>query len=597
MSVNHRIEEDKIEGKIVDRKLFSRLLEFGKPYWHLIIGAVILIIIGMGLEILGPYLTKVAIDRYIIPGDMQGLYFIIGVYFAVLLGNFLFKYLQIMVMQYIGQKVMLDLRQKLFSHLQRLHQQFFDKNPIGRLMTRVTSDVESLNQVFTEGLVMVFGDLLLISGILVMMLSIHTPLALWTLSVVPLLLIISFIFRKKVRNSFSQIRLFLARINAYLQEHISGITIVQLYNREKKNFDMFKSINWDHTAAYIRTIFYYALFYPAVELIGAVALAIIIYRGGFYIENEVVTFGILVAFIQYAQMFFRPISDLSEKYNILQSALAASERIFKLLDTRIGIQSPADGYSASEIKDAVDFRNVSFAYNEEYVLQNINLTIPVGKRYALVGHTGAGKTTLTRLLGRFYEIQEGEILVDGRDIRNWNLENLRSHMAVVQQDVFLFSGTVMENIRLGNEKISEAEVREAAEMVNAHHFIERMPGGYDAKIRERGGNLSQGQRQLLALARAIVFDPEILILDEATSNIDSESEYLIQQALKVVLARRTAIVIAHRLSTIQYMDQIVVMHHGKIHEIGDHQELLRKRGLYFRLYQLQYKDQELAFLK
>ncbi|MBN2366032.1 MAG: ABC transporter ATP-binding protein [Calditrichaeota bacterium] len=597
MRPNLRIEEDSIDKKMVDRKLFSRLLDYGKPYWHWISGAVVLIIIGMSLEILGPYITKIAIDRYIIPGDLQGLLFIVALYFAVLIGNFLFKYLQIMLMQYIGQRVMLDLRQQLFSHLQRLQQQFFDKNPIGRLMTRVTSDVESLNQLFTEGLVMVFGDLLLIGGILVMMLSIHAPLALWTLSVVPLLLVLSFIFRKKVRESFSQIRVFLARINAYLQEHISGITIVQLYNREKKNFDMFKSINWDHTASYIRTIFYYALFYPAVELLGAVALAIIIFRGGFYIQNELVTFGILVAFIQYAQMFFRPISDLSEKYNILQSALAASERIFKLLDTKIAIKSSSDGYFTRELVKPIIFRNVSFAYHDEKVLQDIGLTIPIGQRYALVGHTGAGKTTLTRLLGRFYEIQEGEILIDGHDIRTWNLQNLRSHMAVVQQDVFLFSGTVIENIRLGKEDIPVSQVKEAAEMVNAHHFIEKMPGGYEAKIRERGGNLSQGQKQLLALARAIVFDPQILILDEATSNIDSESEYLIQQALKIVLAERTAIVIAHRLSTIQYMDQIVVMHHGKIHEIGDHQELLKKRGLYYRLYQLQYKDQEMAFLK
>ncbi len=596
MSSNLRLEEDKIEGKIYDRHLFSRLLEFGKPYWHMITGSIVLIIIGMGLEILGPYLTKVAIDRYILPGHMKGLILIVVIYFGVLLGNFIIKYSQIMLMQFIGQKIMLDLRHKLFSKLQSLHQQFFDKNPIGRLMTRVTSDVESLNQVFTEGLVMVFGDLLLIGGIVVMMLSIHTSLALWTLSVVPVLLIISFLFRKKVRDSYSQIRFFLARINSYLQEHISGMSIVQLYNREKKNFELFRAINWDHTAAYIRTIFYYALFYPMVELLSSVALGIIIYRGAFYIENQLVTFGILVAFIQYAQMFFRPISDLSEKYNILQSALAASERIFKLLDTKPDIISPVKGHKNPEISRTIRFNDVSFAYHDEYVLQNINLEIPIGSRYALVGHTGAGKTTLTRLLGRFYEIQEGQILVDGVDIRQWDLENLRSHMAVVQQDVFLFSGTVLDNIRLGKPDILEEQVTEAARMVNAHHFIEKMAGGYQAQIRERGGNLSQGQKQLLALARAIVFNPEILILDEATSNIDSESEHLIQQALKVVLADRTAIVIAHRLSTIQYMDQIVVMHHGRIHETGDHQGLLKKRGLYYRLYQLQYKDQELEFI-
>jgi ATP-binding cassette subfamily B protein len=594
MPANNRLEEDKLEGKIYDRKLFNRLLSYGKPYWHLIAIAVILIIGGMGLQILGPYLTKIAIDNYIIPGDIPGLYMIVGLYLLALVGNFIFNFSQIMLMQYLGQKVMLDLRQDLFSHLQQLQQQFFDKNPIGRLMTRVTSDVESLNQVFTQGIVMVFGDLLLIGGIIVMMISIHPPLAFWTLSIVPVLILISFIFRKKVRESYSQIRFFLAKINSYLQEHISGMSIVQLYNREKRNFETFKSINWNHTAAYIRTIFYFAIFFPTVELISAVALGIIIYQGGFYIQNELVTFGIMIAFIQYAQMFFRPISDLSEKYNILQSAFASSERIFKLLDTPPSISSLPTGYKADKIEANIEFKDVNFSYDSEPVLHEINLKIPIGKKYALVGHTGAGKTSLTRLLGRFYDIQQGSIEINGVDIRQWDLENLRSHMAVVPQDVFLFSGTVIENIRLGNTSISEEEVVKAAELVNAAHFIDKLPGNYKAKIRERGGNLSQGQKQLLALARAIVFNPSILIMDEATSNIDSESEYLIQEALKTVMIGRTSIVIAHRLSTIQYMDKIVVMHHGKIHEIGDHQELLKKRGLYYRLYQLQYKDQEIS---
>jgi len=594
MPEKNRLEEDKLEGKIYDRKLFNRLLSYGKPYWHLIAIAVILIIGGMGLQILGPYLTKIAIDNYIIPGDIPGLYMIVGLYLLALVGNFIFNFSQIMLMQYLGQKVMLDLRQDLFSHLQRLQQQFFDKNPIGRLMTRVTSDVESLNQVFTQGIVMVFGDILLIGGIIVMMISIHLPLAFWTLSIVPVLIIISFIFRKKVRESYSQIRFFLAKINSYLQEHISGMSIVQLYNREKRNFETFKSINWNHTAAYIRTIFYFAIFFPAVELISAVALGIIIYQGGFYIQNELVTFGIMIAFIQYAQMFFRPISDLSEKYNILQSAFASSERIFKLLDTQPSISSRPTGYKTDKIEKSIEFKDVNFSYDSEPVLREINLKIPIGKKYALVGHTGAGKTSLTRLLGRFYDIQQGSIEINGKEIRQWDMENLRSHMAVVPQDVFLFSGTVIENIRLGNTNISEEEVIKAAELVNAAHFIDKLPGKYNAKIRERGGNLSQGQKQLLALARAIVFNPSILIMDEATSNIDSESEYLIQEALKTVMIGRTSIVIAHRLSTIQYMDKIVVMHHGKIHEIGDHQELLKKRGLYYRLYQLQYKDQEIS---
>ncbi|MFZ0391837.1 MAG: ABC transporter ATP-binding protein [Calditrichia bacterium] len=586
------MDEDKVTGKIYDSRLFSRLMGYGKPYWHLIALAVIMIILGMGFEILGPYLTKVAVDKYIIPGDYPGLINIALIYLGVLIGGFLFKYGQIMLTQYIGQNIMLDLRQKLFSHLQGLHQRFFDRNPIGRLMTRVTSDVESLNQVFTQGIVMIFGDILLIGGIIVMMVSIHTRLALWTLSVVPLLLVISFLFRHKVRQSYSQIRFYLARINAYLQEHISGMSIVQLYNRQRKNYDTFSEINWQHTAAYIRTIFYYAIFYPAVELLSSVALALIIYRGGFYLENQLVTFGILIAFIQYAQMFFRPISDLSEKFNILQSAFAASERIFNLLDNKPAIVSQEKGFRSAHIKDGIQFRDISFAYGEEEVIKNVDLFIPAGKRYAIVGHTGAGKTTLTRLIGRFYDIQKGAILVNGIDVRDWDLNSLRSKMAVVQQDIFLFSGTVLENIRLNNPQISEEEVKEAARLVNADGFIQNMPGDYQAHIRERGSNLSQGQRQLLALARAVVYNPEILILDEATSNIDSESEALIQNALKIVLANRTAIVIAHRLSTIQSMDQIVVMHHGRINETGTHQELLANRGLYYRLYQLQYKDQE-----
>jgi len=366
------IEEDKVSGKIYDGRLFRRLLQYGRPYWYLILAAVLMIIVAAILETVGPYLTRIAVDKYIVPGDYDGLKTIIILYVSVLVGNFLIRYLQILLTQFVGQKIIYDLRNEIFSHLQRLHQQYFDKNPVGRLMTRVTSDVESLNQVFTQGLVMVFGDLLLIAGIIIMMLSIHLPLALWTLSVVPLLIIISFVFRKKVRQSYSQIRFYLAKINSYLQEHISGMSIVQLYNREKKNFETFKEINWGHTAAYIRTIFYYAIFYPAVELISAIALAIILFQGGFYIYNEVVTFGIIVAFIQYAQMFFRPISDLSEKYNILQSAFAASERIFKLLDTSPAISSPSDSYGAEKIENAIEFRDVNFAYDSEYILKNIN---------------------------------------------------------------------------------------------------------------------------------------------------------------------------------------------------------------------------------
>ena len=586
------IDEDKISGKIYDRKLFARLLKYGKPYALLILLAVGMIIIAAGLETLGPYLTQQAVDKYIIPGDANGLLQLVVLYFCLMLGIFVIRYSQILLTQFIGQKIIYDLRNDVFSHLQRLHQQYFDRNPVGRLITRVTTDVQGLNDMFTQGLVMIFGDIFLIIGIVIMMLSINTELALWTFSIVPLLFVVSFLFRKKVRDAYGQIRYFIARINSYLQEHISGMEIVQLFNREKDDFEKFKKINWDHTAAFIRTIFYYALFYPAVELISATALAMIIFRGGWLIQDGTVTIGVLIAFIQYARMFFRPISDLSDKYNILQGAFASSERIFKLLDTSPAIQSPPNGHRQAHLRGEIRFENVSFSYANEPVLQHIDLEIQPGKKVALVGHTGAGKTTIIRLLGRFYDVTEGRILVDGVDIREWDLQALRSRMAIVLQDVFLFSGTILENIRMGREDISEEAVIEAAKQVNAHDFISRLPGGYHAQVRERGSNLSVGQKQLISLARALVINPDVLLLDEATANIDSESEALIQKALEVVLENRTAIVIAHRLSTIQHMDQIVVLHKGRVRETGTHQQLLKARGLYYKLYQLQYQARD-----
>jgi ATP-binding cassette subfamily B protein len=583
------IDEDKVSGKIYDRKLFARLLKYGKPYALLIVLAVGMIIVAAGLETLGPYLIQQAVDTYILPGDLEGLHKIVVLYFLLLIGVFIIRFSQILLAQFIGQKVIYDLRNDIFVHLQRLHQQYFDRNPVGRLITRVTTDVQGLNDMFTQGLVMIFGDIFLIIGIVIMMLSINTKLALWTLSIVPLLFMVSFLFRKKVRDAYGQIRYFIARINSYLQEHISGMEIVQLFNREKDDFDKFKKINWDHTAAFIRTIFYYALFYPTMELLGATAMALIIFRGGWMIHDGALTIGVLIAFIQYARMFFRPISDLSDKYNILQGAFAASERIFKLLDTTPAIQSPPNGHRQDRLRGEIRFENVSFSYVNEPVLQNINLEIQPGKKVALVGHTGAGKTTIIRLLGRFYDVTEGRILVDGVDVREWDLQSLRSRMAIVLQDVFLFSGTILENIRMGREDISEAAVIKAAKQVNAHDFILRIPGGYQAQIRERGSNLSVGQKQLISLARALVMNPDVLLLDEATANIDSESEALIQQALEIVLENRTAIVIAHRLSTIQHMDQIVVLHKGRVRETGTHQQLLKARGLYYKLYQLQYQ--------
>ena len=588
---SRNVEEDRVIGKIYDSRLLKKLLAFGKPYAFWILLAVLLIILASGLEILGPYLTKIAVDRYIIANEFHGLLILSAIYLAVLFLNFGVRYFQVFLTQYIGQRIIYDIRNKVYRHLQFLHQQYFDRNPVGRLMTRVTSDVEALNQMFTQGLVMVFGDLFLLIGIVTMMLSIHWKLALWTFSVIPFLFLISFLFRKKVRSAYGSIRYYLAKINAFMQERISGMAVVQLFNREERDFEEFSGINWQHTAAFIKTIFYYALFYPGVQFISAVALAIIIFRGGWMIHSQAVTLGVLIAFIQYARMFFRPISDLSEKYNILQSALASSERIFKLLETEPAMVSPENGHRQASLRGEIEFQHVSFAYGDELVLHDINLKVPAGKGYALVGHTGAGKTSLIRLIGRFYDANEGQVLVDGVDVRHWQKENLRSHMAVVLQDVFLFSGTILENIRLGRTDISYEKVVEAAKLVNAHKFIRKIPGEYNALLREKGSNLSAGQKQLLSLARALVMDPDVILLDEATANIDSESEALIQDALKRVLKNRTAIVVAHRLSTIQHMDQIVVLHKGRVREQGAHQELLKQKGLYFKLYQLQYKDQ------
>ncbi|RMG67404.1 MAG: ABC transporter ATP-binding protein [Calditrichaeota bacterium] len=584
------VDSDRLQEPVYDRRLLRRLLRYGRPYALHIALAIGLIILAAFLDILGPYLTKIAVDRYIVPGNYEGLSVLVALYVGVLVASFSVRYIQVLLTQFIGQNIIYDLRQQIFNHLQRLHQQFFDRNPVGRLMTRVTSDVESLNQMFTQGIVMIFGDIFLILGIVGMMLSISTHLALWTFAVLPLLFFASFLFRKKVRAAYSQIRYWLARINAFLQERISGMSIVQLFNREAKDFQKFRDINWQHTRAYIKTIFYYALFYPAVELISATALAIIIFRGGWLIQTGGVTLGIVIAFIQYARMFFRPISDLSEKYNILQSAFASSERIFKLLDVQPAIVSPPDAFRKESLEGRIEFDNVSFAYQEELVLREVSFRIEPGMRVGVVGHTGAGKTTLIRLIGRFYDVQSGSVRVDGVDVRRWDLANLRRHMAIVLQDPFLFSGTVLENIRLGRREIPEERVKAVARLLNAHRFIEQLPGGYHFRIQERGTNLSMGQRQLISLVRALVGEPRILLLDEATANIDSESEALIQDALKQALKNRTALVIAHRLSTIQHMDQILVFHKGRLREAGTHQQLLKQRGIYFRLYQLQFQS-------
>jgi ATP-binding cassette subfamily B multidrug efflux pump len=586
------MHEDEITGKAYDARLMRRLLSFTRPYRKLIFGGVFLTILAAFFQLAGPYLTKLAIDKYITNKDLQGLYLVLGLYFAALVLSFFTQFSQIYITQYFGQRLMFDLRSGVFSHLQTLSLRFFDKNPVGRLMTRVTSDIESLNQMFTQGIVTIFGDIFLLVGIIIALLSLDIRLALWTYSVIPLLFVITFIFRTRVRDAFRNIRKWVARINTYVQENITGMSIVQLFNRVDKNYDDFTGINQEHTNAQVQTVYYYALFYPAVELVSAVALALVMWRGGLYKADGLTSFGALVAFIQYAQMFFRPISDLSEKYNILQQAMASSERVFKLLDTKPEISSARNAVESS-LKGKIEFRNVHFAYSEnDPVLEDVSFTVEPGERVAVVGHTGAGKTTLINLLGRHYDIQQGDILIDDVPLKSYSLDSLRSQMAVVLQDVFLFSGTISENIRLGNETISNEQVAWAAEQVNADRFIKRLPSKYEARVKERGTTLSMGQKQLISFARALVVDPRILILDEATSSVDTETEILIQQALQTLMQNRTSLIIAHRLSTIKNVDKIVVMHKGRVREIGNHEELLAQRGLYYQLYLLQYKDQE-----
>ena len=584
--------EEEVLGKAYDSRLARRLLSYLRPYRWIVAISVLLLLLISGLQLVGPLLTEIAIDEHIPNGDLDGLNRIALIFLGVLVVQFLLSFAQTYLMNWTGQRIMHDLRLQIFSHIQTLHVGYFDKNPVGRIITRITTDVDVLNELFTAGVVSIFGDIFLLAGIVGVMLWLDWKLALVCFSVLPLLVLTTAIFKLKVRGSYRWVRTCIARINAFLQENITGMSVVQLFVQEERKYNEFEERNRDHLNANLKSIFYYALFYPVVAFIGSLAVGLILWYGGGQIIQNTLTLGVLVAFIQYSDRFFKPISDLSEKFNILLNAMVSSERIFRLLDTQSEIQPPSHPISSSASQGRVEFRDVSFHYNEGTpVLSNVSLTIEAGEKVAIVGPTGSGKSTLINLLCRFYDVQAGEILIDGVDVRKMDLEELRQLTSVVLQDVFLFSGTIEENIRLWQRDIDRQQVESAAKFVNASRFVERMPKGLDSHVAERGSSLSVGQRQLLAFARAVAHDPQILVLDEATSSVDTDTELLIQDALNKLLKNRTALIIAHRLSTIQHCDRIVVLSKGQIREEGSHDELLKHRGIYYKLYQLQYKEQ------
>jgi ATP-binding cassette subfamily B protein len=648
----HRPDEDPV-GKVYDSRLIRRLAQYLRPYWFQATVSALSISCKSLTDVTGPYLVKVAIDRYLTgaPGPAtnwltrrlpaspyQGITALAAIYMGALCCSYLFQFIQTYLMQWTGQKIMFDLRRDIFRHMQRMDIGFFDTHAVGRLVTRLTSDVDAINDMFTAGVLAIVDDFFNLVVMSAVMLSINWRLALIAFAVLPLILVVTRIFRDSVRESFRRVRAAIARINSFTQEHISGMSVVQLFNREQRAYQDFEAVNRLHMIAFKDTIFAYALYYPAVEILSSLAIALVIWRGGFGVISGGVTIGVLAMFIQYSQRFWRPIQDLSDKYNILQAAMAACERIFKLLDTAPEIVSPAHPVEGDG-SNRIEFRHVWFTYQKltdvqkaavqaalkgtdfspyidspqepgalapegnpsahlsaipgiEWILKDVSFTIEPGQTVAIVGHTGAGKTTLTSLMMRFYDVTAGQILLDGVDLRRHDLTALRRHFAVVLQDPFLFTGTIAENIRLGNEKITEAGLRRAARDVNVLDFIESLPAKFDEPVRERGNSLSTGQKQLINFARALAYNPRILILDEATSSVDTDTELRIRGALERMVEGRTSVLIAHRLSTVQRADTILVLHKGQLREMGSHQQLLANRGLYWKLYQLQYKDQE-----
>jgi ATP-binding cassette subfamily B multidrug efflux pump len=603
------LHEEEALGKAYDSRLMSRLLRYMKPYKWRVALALIMVAVVTPLELAPPLIFRKAIDSYFVPAlnhvlpeasAWSGIGWLSLLFLAVLTFDFLAQYIQIRIMQRVGQQTMYDMRREIFAHMQRLPMSYFDRNPVGRLVTRVTTDVDALNDLFAAGVVTMINDFFLLVVMAGLLFKIDTRLALATLAVLPGILIVTMIFRKFVRDANRRIRTAIARINAFLQEYISGMSVVQLFNRERKAMDEFEKRNRDNMLAWRDAILAYALFYPAVEFLSFATIALIFWSGGIRILSGTLSLGILTAFTMFAQRFFRPIQDLSEKFNILQSAMAASERIFKLLDEPVLVESDPNAIPLDHPRGEIEFRNVWFSYrnvpepaDEDWVLRDVSFRVEPGQTFAIVGHTGAGKTTLISLLLRFYDVQRGQILLDGKDIRLIELQDLRRQFGIVLQDPFLFTGTIETNIRLGTPGIDRASVEHAVEEIGLGEFIRSLPEGVASNVNERGSTLSVGQRQLINFARALAHNPRFLILDEATSSVDTKTELLIREALNRLLCGRTALVIAHRLSTIQHADRILVFHKGRLREQGAHQELLAHRGIYYRLYQLQYKEQEL----